>query len=76
MKPVEVIYGQGLLLEGWHSELPAITGLEVRAVSEPEELEAFRRTILKGYGIPESMADIFSKAFVDSANQDPDTLQH
>lgn len=75
LKPAGVIAGLGLSLEGWQSDLPDMLGFEVRVVREPHELEAFRATILAGYNIPETMAEIFCKVFVDGPAQDA-TIQH
>ncbi|MDU0206300.1 GNAT family N-acetyltransferase [Paenibacillus sp. MAH-36] len=73
---VGVISGMGLSLKDWRSELPELPGLEVRAVRETQEIEEFRRVILAGYNVPEPMADIFCKVFVDGPNQDITTVQH
>ncbi|NQX61129.1 GNAT family N-acetyltransferase [Paenibacillus qinlingensis] len=73
---VGVISGMGLSLKGWRSDLPEMPGLEVRAIREPQEIEEFRKVMLAGYNVPEPMADIFCKVFVDGPNQDPTTVQH
>ncbi|MGQ7889793.1 GNAT family N-acetyltransferase [Paenibacillus sp. WC2504] len=73
---IGVISGMGLALEGWRSDLPELPGLEVRAIREPQEIEEFRKVMLAGYNVPEPMADIFCKVFVDGPNQDTTTVQH
>lgn len=73
---VGMISGMGLILEGWRSDLPEMPGLDVRAVREPHDIDEFRKVILEGYNVPEQMADVFSKVFVDGPNQDTTTIQH
>lgn len=70
------ISGMALSLEKWTSELPDIPGLEVRAIRAPQEIEQYRKVILEGFNVPEQMADIFCKVFVDGPNQDTTTFQH
>ncbi|MBB3128312.1 GNAT superfamily N-acetyltransferase [Paenibacillus rhizosphaerae] len=73
---VDVISGQALSLKDWSYERAAIPGLEVRAVRDAEEIDQYRKVILEGFSIPESMAEIFSKVFVDGPNKDTTMVQH
>ncbi|SFJ34194.1 Acetyltransferase (GNAT) family protein [Paenibacillus sp. UNC496MF] len=76
LEPSEVLVGMGLDLNGWRLRLPDIPGLEVRLVREAQELEDYRKTILAGFSIPEPMADLYCKVFVDGPNQDSSPIQH
>ncbi|SFE09605.1 Acetyltransferase (GNAT) domain-containing protein [Paenibacillus catalpae] len=76
LKQSDVLFGLGLDLDGWRLDLPEIPGLEVRPVREPQELEDYRKTILAGFSIPEPMADIFCKVFVDGPSQNSSMIQH
>ncbi|SDX89695.1 GNAT family N-acetyltransferase [Paenibacillus sp. CF384] len=66
---IEEMTGFGLLLEDWTSDL-FIHGLDVRPVQSEAELESYRALALAGFEIPDNMADIFSKIFVDGPTQD------
>ncbi|MFC4812855.1 GNAT family N-acetyltransferase [Paenibacillus sp. GCM10023250] len=75
-KQVDSIAGMALSLANWTSGEAGIPGLEVRAIREPREIAQYREVILAGFGIPEPMAELFSKVFVDGPNQDTAYVQH
>ncbi|MCM3629786.1 GNAT family N-acetyltransferase [Paenibacillus glycanilyticus] len=73
-QPIEEMTGFGLALEKWSSDLH-IQGFEVGAVQTETEIETYRKIALAGFGIPDNLADIFCKIFVDGPFQDK-SIQH